>query len=101
MEPASIADIEARALVDGYLEGERRIPVDKAIYGAYRAGRDAAATDYEVHRAAFHMAVAWNDAHDAATIADDWEGMARVALDAARVGHEEPLPPELLEAVFR
>lgn len=101
MEPASIADVEARALVDGYLEGERRVSVDKAIYAAYRAGRDAATTDYEVHRAAFHMAAAWNDAHGAATVADDWEGMARIALDAARVGHEEPLPPELLEAVFR
>lgn len=98
MEPASIAVVEARALVDGYLEGGRRISVDKAIYGA---GRDAVATDYEVHRAAFHMAVAWNDAHDAATVADGWEGMARIALDAARVGHEEPLPPELLEAVLR
>lgn len=30
----------------------------------------------------------------AATVADDWEGMARV-------GHEEPFPPELLEAVSR
>ena len=47
------------------------------------------------------MAAAWNDAHDTETIAGDWEGMARIALDAARVGHEEPLPPELLEAVFR
>lgn len=47
------------------------------------------------------MAASWNDAHGAATVADDWEGMARIALDAARVSHEEPLPPELLEAVFR
>lgn len=101
MEPTSIADVEVPALADGYLEGERRTPVDKAIYGVYRAGRNAQPTDYEVHRAASHMAVAWNDAHDAATIADDWEGMARIALDAARVGHEEPFPPELLEAVFR
>lgn len=101
MEPTSIADVEARALADAYMEGERRAPVDKAIYAAYRAGRDAVVTDYEVHRAAFHMAVAWNDAHDAQTIASDWEDMARVALDAARAGHEEPLPAELLEAVFR
>lgn len=35
------------------------------------------------------------------SITDDWEGMARIAPDAARVGHGEPLPPELLEAVFR
>lgn len=101
MEPTSIADAEAHALVDGYLEGGCRVVVDKAIYGAYRAGRNQPATDYEVHRAAFHMAAAWNDAHDAATVASDWEGMACVALAAARVGHEEPLPPELLEAVFR
>lgn len=87
MKPASIAVVEPHALVDGYLEGGRCVVVDKAIYGAYRA--------------AFYMAAAWNDAHDAATVADDWEGMARIALDAARVGHEEPLPPELLEAVFR
>lgn len=99
MEPISIADVEACTPVDGYLEGEWRIPVDKAIYGAYRAERNAQPTDYEVHRAAFHMAVAWND--DAATIADDWEGMAHVALNAARVGHEESLPIELLEVVFR
>lgn len=85
MESVSIADVEAHALVDGYLEGSCRVVVDKAIY---RAGRDAVAT-------------AWNDTHDAATVADDQEGMARIALDAARVGHEEPLPPELLEAVFR
>lgn len=108
MEPTSIADAEARALADAYMEDARHVGVDRAIYAvyraiyaAYRAGRDAATTDYEVHRAAFHMAAAWNDAHDTETIAGDWEGMARIALDAARVGHEEPLPPELLEAVFR
>lgn len=101
MEPTSIADAEACALADAYMEDARHVGVSRAIYAAYRAGRDAATTDYEVHRAAFHMAAAWNDAHDAATVADDWEGMARIALDAARVGHEEPLPPELLEAVFR
>lgn len=101
MEPASIANVEAQALVDAYMEDACHVGIDRAIYAAYRAGRDAATTDYEVHRAAFHMAAAWNDAHDAATIASDWEGMARVALDAARVGHEEPLPPELLEAMFR
>lgn len=49
MESASIADVEARALVDGYLEGGRRVVVDKAIY---RAGRDAVAADHEVHDAA-------------------------------------------------
>lgn len=101
MEPTSIADAEARALADAYMEDARHVGVDRAIYAAYRAGCDAATTDYEVHRAAFHMAAAWNDAHDTETIAGDWEGMARIALDAARVGHEEPLPPELLEAVFR
>lgn len=108
MEPTSIADAEARALADAYMEDARHVGVDRAIYAAYRAiyaayraGRDAATTDYEVHRAAFRMAAAWNDAHDTETIAGDWEGMARIALDAARVGHEEPLPPELLEAVFR
>ena len=94
MESTSIADVEAQALADAYMEDARHVGVD-------RAGRNADPTDYEIHRAAFHMAVAWNDAHDAATVADDWEGMARIALDAARVGHEEPLPPELLEAVFR
>lgn len=56
MESASIADVEAHALVDGYLEGGRRVVVDKAIYGAYRAGRNAQPTDYEVHRAVFRMA---------------------------------------------
>lgn len=101
MESASIADVEAQALADAYMEDARHVGIDRAIYAAYRAGRDAATTDYEVHRAAFHMAAAWNDAHGAATVADDWEGMARIALDAARVGYEEPLPPELLEAVFR
>lgn len=97
MEPASIADVEAHALVEEYMEGDHRA----AVRATYRAGRNRPATDYEIHRAAFFMAEAWNDAHDGATVADDWEDMARVALDAAREGHEEPLPPELLAVIFR
>ena len=66
MKSASIADVEAQALADAYMEDARHVGIDRAIYAAYRAGRDAATTDYEVHRAAFHMAAAWNDAHGAA-----------------------------------
>ena len=77
MESTSIADVEAQALADAYMEDARHVGVDRAIYAAYRAGRNADPTDYEIHRAAFHMAVAWNDAHDAATVADDWEAVFR------------------------
>ena len=100
MEPTSIADIEARALADAYMEDGRHVGIDRAVYAAYRTGRNQPPTDYEVHRAAFAMAVAWNDAHDGATIADDWTDMARVALGAAREGHEEALPTELLAVMF-
>ena len=101
MEPTSIADAEARALSDAYMEDDGHVGVRRAVYAAYRAGRNRPPTGYEVHRAAFAMAAAWNVIHDDATTADEWEAMARVALDAAREGHEETLPPGLLAVALR
>lgn len=40
MESTSIADVEAQALADAYMEDARHVGIDRAIYAAYRAGRD-------------------------------------------------------------